>query len=95
MTNVTPDIPIILPERDLVLDGYLAKGLQPGEEELPNVSSSSSGPPPQQFDAEVITQLEGMGFPLIRCQKALIATGNSGAEVAMEWLFNHMEDPGT
>ena len=41
-----------------------------------------------------MTQLEGMGFPTIRCQKALLATGNSDPEAAMEWLFGHMEDPG-
>ena len=35
-----------------------------------------------------------MGFPPIRCQKALLATGNSDPEAAMEWLFAHMEDPG-
>lgn len=35
-----------------------------------------------------------MGFPLIRCQKALLATGNSDPEAAMEWLFAHMEDAG-
>lgn len=40
-----------------------------------------------------MAQLEGMGFPTIRCQKALLATGNSDAEAAMEWLFGHMEDP--
>jgi ubiquitin carboxyl-terminal hydrolase 5/13 len=39
-------------------------------------------------------QLEGMGFPTIRCQKALLATGNDDPESAMEWLFAHMEDPG-
>lgn len=37
--------------------------------------------------------LQGMGFPLIRCQKALLATGNESGEAAMEWLFGHMEDP--
>ena len=95
LPNVTTDIPIILPEGDLVLDGYLGKGLQPGEEELPDTSPSGSAPPLPQFDAEAMAQLEGMGFPLVRCQKALLATGNSGAEPAMEWLFNHMEDPGT
>ena len=42
-----------------------------------------------------MAQLEGMGFPTIRCQKALLATGNSDPEAAMEWLFAHMEDPGT
>jgi len=41
-----------------------------------------------------MAQLEGMGFPTIRCQKALLATGNSDPETAMEWLFAHMEDPG-
>lgn len=41
-----------------------------------------------------MAQLEGMGFPTVRCQKALLATGNSDAEAAMNWLFQHMEDPG-
>lgn len=39
-------------------------------------------------------QLEGMGFPLVRCQKALLATGNSDVNAAMEWLFMHMDDAG-
>jgi ubiquitin carboxyl-terminal hydrolase 5/13 len=42
-----------------------------------------------------MAQLEGMGFPTVRCQKALLATGNADAETAMNWLFQHMEDPGT
>lgn len=83
------DIPIILPEGDLVLDKYVGKGLQAGEVEIPDGSSSSSAPSLPQFDAEAMAQLEGMGFPAVRCQKALLATGNSGAEVAMEWLFGH------
>ncbi|KAG6370630.1 hypothetical protein JVT61DRAFT_11258 [Boletus reticuloceps] len=88
------DIPIILPEGNLVLNDYLGKGLQPGEEELPDGSSSSAAASLPQFDADAMEQLEGMGFPTVRCQKALLATGNSGAEAAMEWLFAHMEDPG-
>lgn len=55
-------------------------------------SGSSSLP---QFNEAAMAQLEGMGFPTIRCQKALLATGNSDPEAAMEWLFAHMEDPGT
>lgn len=47
-----------------------------------------------QFDEVAMAQLEAMGFPMIRCQKALLATGNNNAEAAMEWLFAHMEDPG-
>jgi uncharacterized UBP type Zn finger protein len=41
-----------------------------------------------------MAQLEGMGFPKVRCQKALLATGNADPTAAMEWLFAHMEDPG-
>lgn len=54
--------------------------------------SASSQP---QFNEAAIQQLEAMGFPTIRCQKALLATGNSDAEAAMNWLFAHMEDAGT
>ena len=35
-----------------------------------------------------------MGFPTLRCHKALLATGNTDADTAMEWLFAHMDDPG-
>jgi ubiquitin carboxyl-terminal hydrolase 5/13 len=47
-----------------------------------------------EFNQAALSQLEEMGFPLVRCQKALLATGNSDPEAAMEWLFAHMEDPG-
>lgn len=39
--------------------------------------------------------LLGMGFPEIRCKRALLATGNGpDGEAAMEWLFAHMDDAG-
>jgi hypothetical protein len=48
-----------------------------------------------QFDPGALATLEGMGFPIMRCKKALLATGNGNdAEAAMEWLFAHMDDPG-
>lgn len=53
---------------------------------------SAAGVP--EFNVAAMSQLEAMGFPTIRCQKALLATGNSDAETAMTWLFEHMEDPG-
>ncbi|KAJ7827504.1 hypothetical protein B0H14DRAFT_1230424 [Mycena olivaceomarginata] len=86
------DIPIILPDGDeLLFDAqHLGRGLQPDEVELASIATAAAAP---QFDPAALAQLEGMGFPLIRCQKALLATGNSNAEVAMEWLFAHMEDP--
>ena len=42
-----------------------------------------------------MAQLEAMGFPSTRCQKALLATENQDPGAAIEWLFEHMEDPGT
>jgi len=78
----------------LDLGTYLGRGLHPGEEEFQEASSSTSSSSLPQFNAEVLAQLEGMGFPSVRCQKALLATGNSDVEIAMEWLFGHMDDPG-
>ena len=48
-----------------------------------------------EFNAEAVGQLEAMGFPLVRIQKALLATGNKDSQAAMEWLFQHMDDPGS
>lgn len=47
------------------------------------------------FNEAAMAQLSTMGFSEIRCKKALLATGNADPEAAMEWLFVHMEDPGT
>ncbi|WVW79276.1 hypothetical protein I302_101243 [Kwoniella bestiolae CBS 10118] len=85
------EIPVKVPD-DLTLDSLLSKGLQPGEEEM-TVKSTTGAPSLPEFNATAMSQLEAMGFPTVRCQKALLATGNSDAEVAMGWLFEHMEDP--
>ncbi|CAO1637383.1 unnamed protein product [Parajaminaea phylloscopi] len=90
------DVPILVPLEPFALDKYLGTGKREDEEELPEAaatgSSAASGLP--QFDAGAMSQLTAMGFPEIRCQKALLATGNTGdAEAAMNWLFAHMEDP--
>jgi len=85
------DIPIILPEGDVLTfdQQHLGKGLQPDETELQD--DAPGGLP--EFNPAALAQLEAMGFPLVRCQKALLATGNNDPEAAMEWLFAHMEDP--
>ncbi|KAK4053694.1 ubiquitin C-terminal hydrolase Ubp14 [Microbotryomycetes sp. JL201] len=85
------DVPLIASRDELVLDKYLGKGKQDDEIELPEDREAEASEP--QVDVEAMNQLLGMGFPEIRCKKALLATGNSGAEVAMNWLFEHMEDP--
>ncbi|ORY24757.1 hypothetical protein BCR39DRAFT_545796 [Naematelia encephala] len=84
------DIPVRVPDF-LNLDGYVARGRQEGEVELDVDGAPTSALP--EFNAVAMSQLEAMGFPTVRCQKALLATGNSDAEVAMGWLFEHMEDP--
>ena len=68
-------------------------GKKPTETELPAESSSSgasSGPTP---NPEIVSALTAMGMPEIRAQRAALATQNAGAEIAMNWLFEHMDDP--
>lgn len=88
------DVPVLVPEL-LSLDRFAGKGRQAGEDELdldaaPPAAGGGSAP---EFDAAAMSQLESMGFPTVRCQKALLATGGSDAEAAMNWLFEHMDDP--
>ncbi|KAJ4482457.1 hypothetical protein J3R30DRAFT_3656495 [Lentinula aciculospora] len=90
------DIPLVLPDSDVLefTEEHLGKGLQPGEEEMPEDKPAVQEASLPQFNETALAQLQAMGFPLIRCQKALLATGNTDdAEAAMEWLFGHMEDP--
>lgn len=59
------------------------------------ILQATAAPAPQpQFNEAALAELEGMGFPLIRCQRALHETKNVDANTAMEWLFDHMEDAG-
>lgn len=84
------EVPVIVPDEPFLLDDYMSKGLQPGEEALPEEAEEAA--PAFVPDEAALAQLEGMGFPRNRCDKALHATGNSDANAAMEWLFAHMED---
>ncbi|KAM0279214.1 hypothetical protein ACHAQH_004759 [Verticillium albo-atrum] len=85
------DVPVIVPDEAFRLDAYISPGIQPGEEQLPEEAENIA--PSFEPNAEAVAQLEAMGFPRNRCEKALHATGNTGADAAMEWLFAHMEDP--
>lgn len=85
------DVPVIVPDEPFLMDSYLSRGLQSSEEQLPDEPEQQA--PAFVADATAVAQLEGMGFPRNRCEKALHATGNSDANAAMEWLFGHMEDP--
>lgn len=89
------DIPISLPPNDILefTAAHQSTGLLPGEEKLPDEGAAGAGAPAlPEFNQAAMNQLLGMGFPEIRCKKALLATGNEDAEAAMEWLFGHMDD---
>ncbi|KAI9810391.1 MAG: hypothetical protein M1827_006277 [Pycnora praestabilis] len=86
------DVPVVVGDEPFALDSYKSSGLQDPEELLPEDANTGTAP---KFlpDAGALNQLEVMGFPHIRSEKALHATGNADAEAAMNWLFAHMEDP--
>ncbi|XP_010544251.1 PREDICTED: ubiquitin carboxyl-terminal hydrolase 14 isoform X1 [Tarenaya hassleriana] len=85
-----------------------SKGLQPGEELLPDdVKSIVNGVthfcctvPEEEMasvkpvaNEEIVAQLVSMGFNHLQCEKAAINTSNVGVEEAMNWLLSHMDDP--
>lgn len=84
------DVPLVVPD-SLTLDQYLGKGLQPNEEAMQEESEASASTEPT-FDPAALGQLTIMGFPEIRCKKALLAVPGD-VEGAMNWLFQHMDDP--
>ena len=84
------DVPVVVGDQPFHLDDYISKGLQEDETLLPEDVQST---PAFQPNEAALGQLEAMGFPRVRCEKALHATGNGDADAAMNWLFAHMEDP--
>ncbi|KAI5957617.1 ubp14 [Candida theae] len=85
------DVPVKVPFT-LDLSEFKAPFFKEGEIE---VTPSRSNDDTQTFtaNAEQLNTLLGMGFPEPRSIKALYSTGNNDAEAAMNWLFEHMEDP--
>ena len=47
-----------------------------------------------EIDPAVVAQLASMGFAYEGCKKAVYHTKNSGVEQAMNWVMEHMGDPG-
>ncbi|XP_031232445.1 ubiquitin carboxyl-terminal hydrolase 13 isoform X4 [Mastomys coucha] len=98
------DVSIDMPDL-LDISHLRARGLQPGEEELPDISPPIVIPDdskdrlmnqlidPSDIDESSVMQLAEMGFPLEACRKAVYFTGNTGAEVAFNWIIVHMEEP--
>lgn len=82
------DIPVEVGDEPIDFSPYISSGLQDDEELLPD-------PEPDVFipNQAALDLLLSMGFPRLRCEKALYSTGNSDPETATNWLFAHMEDP--
>ncbi|OQR79005.1 ubiquitin carboxyl-terminal hydrolase 5-like [Tropilaelaps mercedesae] len=81
------DISLQVPDQ-LDLTHLRAKGgLQPGEEAMP--SNKTAKP---LIDEATVAQLTEMGFPREGCRRAVYHTKNSGVEVAMQWVMEHMSD---
>ncbi|XP_071730177.1 ubiquitin carboxyl-terminal hydrolase 14-like isoform X2 [Rutidosis leptorrhynchoides] len=71
-----------------------SKGLQPGEELLPEDASESEEESTKLMaNEDIVSQLAVMGFYHLHCQKAAINTSNAGVEEAMNWILSHMDDP--
>lgn len=87
------DVPVIVNDEPFAFDAYKSNGLQPGEEELPEDAATGAASNKFVPNEAALSMLEAMGFPRVRCEKALHATGNADAEAASNWLFSHMEDP--
>mmetsp|Transcript_41336 Transcript_41336/g.107019 ORF Transcript_41336/g.107019 Transcript_41336/m.107019 type:complete len:466 (+) Transcript_41336:480-1877(+) len=74
---------------ELTIEAYRGSAqLKEGEVALPDG-------PQVQADAGVVAAIVDMGFPPNQAQKAALKTNNSGVEAAMNWLMEHMGDPGT
>ncbi|KAF2835609.1 ubiquitin carboxyl-terminal hydrolase 14 [Patellaria atrata CBS 101060] len=86
------DVPVIVNDEPFSFDAYKSLGLRDEEEALPEDAEPATS---NKFipNEAALSMLEAMGFPRVRCEKALHATGNSDAETASNWLFAHMEDP--
>ncbi|XP_006645559.1 ubiquitin carboxyl-terminal hydrolase 14 [Oryza brachyantha] len=72
-----------------------SKGIQPGEELLPEGAAGGNTAEPAYPVAseDIVSHLASMGFNYLHCQKAAISTSNTGVEEAMNWLLSHMDDP--
>nr|CCA21701.1 ubiquitin carboxylterminal hydrolase putative [Albugo laibachii Nc14]CCA21876.1 ubiquitin carboxylterminal hydrolase putative [Albugo laibachii Nc14] len=86
------EVSVRVPEQ-LSLQKYCSRGLQEGEDLLPESATTASSQNQNITpDENLVAQLVSMGFSENGCKKAVIATSNGSAEAAMEWILTHMED---
>ncbi|KAG7402064.1 Ubiquitin carboxyl-terminal hydrolase 13 [Phytophthora boehmeriae] len=90
------EVVVNVPE-NFSLSRFVSTGLVDGEEVLLDAPTAttmgeSTVAAADTADEVLVAQLVSMGFSENGCKRAAIATGNSNAEAAMEWIFSHMED---
>ncbi|KAI6238428.1 Ubiquitin carboxyl-terminal hydrolase [Aphelenchoides fujianensis] len=90
------DVDVNVPD-EFSLERLRSRGLQPGEELLPENVEVPAGPSAAQpqrppLNETYITQLCSMGFERRAAEIAVFRTNNASPEEATEWLFNHMND---
>ena len=81
---------------DINLNDFKSTGPQEGENILPNDEESETSTPATsapQIDEGAIAQLMEIGFSYNGCKRALLKTGGSDVEAAMNWIFEHNNDP--
>lgn len=85
---VKKDVPVYIPEH-LHLNKFGSPQFEDHEVEVtPEETVEKFVPNPSALE-----MLQSMGFSVARSTRALYNTGNTDAEVAMNWIFAHMEDP--
>jgi len=84
--DVSVDMPL-----ELDLSALKAHGKLPDEIELQDDSVPET--PKVSIDETVVAQLMEMGFNPNACKRAVISSGNTGTESAMNWMMQHMDDP--
>lgn len=99
MKKIDAEVPV--PEHIDLTYLRALRGPLPGEREMPSSATETSdgvgagGSPSSEVTADegIVAQLMSMGFSENGSKRAALATHNSDAEVAMGWVFEHMEDP--
>lgn len=86
------DVSMVMPD-ELDLNYLRGKGLQPGEELLPEPKPAvGEAADTVELDEAVVSNLCDMGFPVEACKKAVYYTRNSGLEAATNWVMQHIGD---
>ncbi len=91
------EVDINVPEH-ISLQKFKGAGPQDWETLVPEedkVSEETSANPPAAYaiDEGALGVLVDMGFNMNGCKKALMAVGGSNVDAAMNWVFEHNEDP--